>query len=145
MARGPVLGLALLATVSAGAAVADGEDGGVVLGDSMADVARSLLLTPNRTALVLMPLIPVRALAFDAAIRSVAGSTSTTNFEPRRVDGIVEVQSQVTSVIFGLSCGLRVSDKQPRRFLRTFRVVYACFYTALAPSSRASRAVDAAR
>ena len=89
MARGPVLGLALLATVSAGAAVADGEDGGVVLGDSMADVARSLFPTPNRTALVLMPLIPVRALAFDATISSVDGSTSTTNFEPRRVEAEV--------------------------------------------------------
>ena len=30
-----------------------------------------------------MPLIPVRALAFDATISSVAAST--TNFEPRRV------------------------------------------------------------
>lgn len=84
MARGPVLGLALLATVSAGAAVADGKDGGVVLGPSMADVARSSPLTPNNSAMHFPMPIPVRALTFDATISSEAAST--TNFEPRRVE-----------------------------------------------------------
>ena len=84
MARGPVLGLALLATVSAGAAVADRKDGGVVLGPSMADVARSSPLTPNNSAMHFPMPIPVRALTFDATIRSHA--TSTTNSEARRVD-----------------------------------------------------------
>ena len=84
MARDPVLGLALLATVSAGAAVADGEDGGVVLDPSMADVARSSPLTPNNSAMHFPMPIPVRALTFDATISSDAAST--TNFEPRRVE-----------------------------------------------------------
>ena len=84
MARGPVLGLALLATVSAGAAVADGKDGGVVLGPSMADVACSSPLTPNNSAMHFPMPIPVRALTFDATISSEAASTA--NFEPPRVE-----------------------------------------------------------
>ena len=92
MARSPVLGLALLATVSAGAAVADREDGGVVLGPSMADVARSSPLTPNNSAMHFPMPIPVRALTFDATISSEAAST--TNFEPRRVE------AELPSIVF---------------------------------------------
>ena len=76
--------MALLATVSAGAAVADGEDGGVVLDPSMTDVARSPPLTPNNSAMHLPMPIPVRALTFDATISSEAASTA--NFEPPRVE-----------------------------------------------------------
>ena len=103
MARGPVLGLALLATVSAGAAVADGKDGGVVLGPSMADVARSSPLTPNNSAMHFPMPIPVRALTFDATISSEAAST--TNFEPRRVDAAA-LAPLVAELVAGLRDGL---------------------------------------
>ena len=83
VSRGPVLRLALLATVDAGTAFANGERRIFVLDLPSTDHA----LSPSHSSLIiaiLSMLFPMRLLARDTAVTNAVLATSTAHLEPGR-------------------------------------------------------------